>query len=154
MNIFGMDGPRPPTLTQMREQDVKNSDFEKYKDYNIRGLALPGLKPKAHQALFEDTNKTSDALQTLKINRDRSIVIIAEMSVFQQPSSNSVTTDSRLTNIEKTLNENSNMVGNHQINATYDPNNPKTKQETTRFCTYCKKTGHAVKFRWALMGKI
>ena len=75
------------------------------------------------------------------------------MSGFQQSSSNSVTTDSRFTSIEKTLNEISNMVKNHQINATYDPNNPKMKQEFTRFCTYCKKSGHTVKFCWSLKRK-
>ena len=76
------------------------------------------------------------------------------MSGFQQSSSNSVTTDSRFTSIEKTLNEISNMVKNHQINATYDPNNPKMKQDFTRFCTYCKKSGHTVKFSWSLKRKI
>ena len=67
------------------------------------------------------------------------------MSGFQQSSSNSVTTDSRFTSIEKKLNEISNMVKNHQINATYDPNNPKMKQDFTRFCTYCKKSGYTRK---------
>ena len=50
------------------------------------------------------------------------------MSGVQQSSSKFVTTDSRFTNIEKTLNEISNMVENHQINATYDPSNPKWNQ--------------------------
>ena len=78
--------------------------------------------------------------------KDTSLVISAEMSGFQQSISNSVTTDSRFTNIEKTLNEISNMLKNHQINATYDPNNPKMKQDFSRFRTYCKKSGHTVKF--------
>ena len=72
------------------------------------------------------------------------------MSGFHQSSFNSVTTDSRFTSIEKTLNEISNMVQNHQINATYDPNNPEMKQDFTQFCTYCKKSGHTVKFCWSL----
>ena len=75
------------------------------------------------------------------------------MSGFQQSSSNSVTTDSHSTNIEKTLNEISNMVKNHQINATYDPNNPEMKQDFTRFCTYCEKSGNTVKFCWSLTKK-
>ena len=75
------------------------------------------------------------------------------MSGFQQSSSNTVTTDSRFTSIEKTFNEISNMVKNHQINATYDPNNPKMKQDFTQFCTNCKKSGHAVKFCWPLKRK-
>ena len=125
----------------------------KYKGYFIRGLTPPGLKQKAHQALIEDPNKTWDALQTLIINKDTSLVICAEMSSFKQPSSISVTTDSHFTSIEKTLNEISNMVKNHHINATYDPDNPKMKQDFTRFCTYCKKSDHTAKFCWSLKRK-
>ena len=72
------------------------------------------------------------------------------MSGSQQSSSNSVT---HFTIIEKTLNEISNMVKNHQINATYDPYNPKMKQDVTRFCTYCKKSSHTVYFCWSLKRK-
>ena len=75
------------------------------------------------------------------------------MSGFQQSSSNSVTTDSRFTKIEKTSNKISNMVKNHQINGIYDPNNPKMKQDFIQFCTYCKKSGHTVKFCWSLKRK-
>ena len=70
----------------------ENQPVGKYKDYSIRGLTLPGLKQKAHQALIEDPKKTWDALQTLIINKDTSLVISAEMSGFQQSSSNTVTT--------------------------------------------------------------
>ena len=63
------------------------------------------------------------------------------MSRFQQSSSNSVTTDSIITIIEEKI---SNIVNNHQINATYDPNNPKIKQGFTRLSTYCNKSGHTV----------
>ena len=117
------------------------------------GLTTPGLKQKAHQALIEDPNKTWDTIQTLKTNNDTSLVISAEMSGYQQSSSGSVTTDSRFTNIEKTLKEISSMVKNHQINATYDPHNFKMKQDFTRFCTYCRKSGHSVKFCWSLKRK-
>ena len=123
-----------------------NQRIGKYKHYFIRSLTLPGLKQKAHQALIEDPNKTWDALQMLKINKDTSLVISDEMSGFQLSSSNSVTNDSRFTKSEKTLNEISKMTKNHQLNATYDPNNPKMKQDFTRFCTYCKNFGHTVKF--------
>ena len=62
-------------------------------------------------------------------------------------------TDSRFTSIEKTLNEIINVVQKHQINATYDPNNPKTKQDVTRIGPYCKKFGHTIKFCWSLKKK-
>ena len=45
------------------------------------------------------------------------------------------------------------MVENHQINATDDPNNPKMKQNLTRFRTYCKNSGHTVKFCWSMRKK-
>ena len=45
------------------------------------------------------------------------------------------------------------MVNNHQINATYDPNNPEMKQDFTRFCNYCKKSGHTIKYCWTLKKK-
>ena len=145
--------PTPSDADANARTACENQRIGKCKDYFIRGLTPPGLKQKAHQALIENPNKTWDALQTLIINKDTSLVISAEMSGFQQTSSNSVTTDSRFTSIEKTLNEISNMVKNHQINATYDPNNPKMKQDFTRFCTYCKKSGHTVKFCWSLKRK-
>ena len=145
--------PTPPDADANARTACENQRIGKYKDYLIRGLTTPGLKQKAHQALIEDPNKTLDPLQTLLINKDTSLVISAEMSGFQQSSSNSVTTDSRFTNFEKFSNEISNMVMNHQINATYDPNNPKMKQDFTRFCTYCKKFGHTVKFCWSLKRK-
>ena len=54
---------------------------------------------------------------------------------------------------EKTSNEITNMVKNHQINATYDPNNPKKKQHFIKFCKYCKKSGHTIKYCWTLKKK-
>ena len=142
--------PKPPDADANARTPCENQRIGKYKNYILRGLTPPGLQQKAHQALIEDPNKTWDALQTLIIKEDTSLVISAKISGFQQSSSNSVTIDSRFTSIEKTLNEISNMVKNHQINATYDPNNPEMKQDFTRFCTYCKKSGHTVKFCWSL----
>ena len=113
--------PTPPEADANARTACENQRIGKYKDYNI---TPPGLKQKTHQALIEDPNKTWDALETLIINKDTSLINSAEMSCFQQSSSNSVTTDSRFTNIEKTLKEISILVKNHQVNATYDSNNP------------------------------
>ena len=145
--------PMPSDADANARTACENQRIGKYKDYFIRNLTHPGLKQKAHEALIEDPNKTWDELQTLIVNKHISLVISAEMSGFQQSSSISLTTDSRFTSIEKTLNEISNMVKNHQINANYDSNNPKTKHDFTRFCTYSKKSGHTVKFCWSLKRK-
>ena len=62
-------------------------------------------------------------------------------------------TDSRSTNIEKNLNAISNMFKKHQINATYDSNNPNIEPDFTRFCTYSKKSGQTMKICWSLKKK-
>ena len=112
--------------------------------YSIRKLAnwkgqnlqytwpnTPGLEQTAHHALIGNPNKTSDALETLIFNKDTNLVISAKICGKQQSSSRTSadSTDSRFTNIEKTLNEISNLFENHQINVTYDPNNPKMKKK-------------------------
>ena len=130
--------PTPSGTDADAQAACENQRIGKYNDFVIRGLTPPRLKQKAHQAVIEDFKKLWDALQTLIINTDTNLVLSAKMSVLQQSSScTSVdSTDSRFTNIGKTLNEISHMLRNYQINATYDPNNPTTKQDFTQFCTY------------------
>ena len=64
------------------------------------------------------------------------------MSGLQQKSSRTSanSTDIRFTNIEKTTNEISNVVKNHQITATYDPNNPKMNKILLDFEYFAKIT--------------
>ena len=137
--------PTLPDADANARRACENQRIGRCKSYFSRSLTPPGLKQEAHQALSEDPNKTWDAPPTLIFNKETSLVISGEMFGFEQSSSNSATTDSRFTNIEKTLIEISIMLKNRQINATYDPNNPKTKQDFTRFCTYCKKSSHTKK---------
>ena len=108
--------PRLPDADANSQTACDVQRIGKYKDYFIRVLTTPRLKRIAHQVLVEDLSKTWDTLQTLILNKDTSLVISAEKSSFQQSISNSVTTDSRFTDIERTLNEISNMVKNHQVN--------------------------------------
>ena len=105
--------PTHPNADANARTACENQRIGKYTDYIIRGLTPPELEQKAHQELIEGPSKTWDALHTLIIHKDTSLVISAGMSGFQQLNSNSVTTDSRFTNFEKTLNEISNMVKSH-----------------------------------------
>ena len=34
----------------------------------------------------------------------------------------------------------------NKINATYDPNQPRNRQNHTRFCNYCKRSGHIIAY--------
>ena len=63
-------------------------------------------------------------------------------------------TESRFTNIEKSLDEISKKVENHQIKATYESNSPQMKQDFTRFCTFSRKFGHKIKFCWSFQKKL
>ena len=76
--------PTPTDADANAQTACENQRIGKYKDYFIRGLTPPGFKQETHKALIEDPNKTWDALQTLIINKDTSLVISAEMSGFQQ----------------------------------------------------------------------
>ena len=76
--------PTPSDADANAQTAGENQQIGKFKDYFIRGLTPPGLKQKTHKALVEDPNKTWDALQTLIINKDTSLVSSAEMSGFQQ----------------------------------------------------------------------
>ena len=81
--------------------------------------------------MIEDTNKTWDALQTITLDKVTSLVISAEMPGLQQSSSNTGSTDSGFTMIEKILNEVSEPFKNYPINAVHAPKNPKMKQNFT-----------------------
>ena len=65
---------------------------------------------------------------------------MAEESVLQSSSSRrrTATADWRFTTFDEELNENSYMVKNHSVRASYDPNNPTLKLDFNQFCTYCK----------------
>ena len=76
-------GPTPPDADAKAQTACENQRRGKYKDHFIRGLTPPGFKQKTHQAQIEDPSKTWDALQTLIINKDTSLIISAEMSGFQ-----------------------------------------------------------------------
>ena len=75
------------------------------------------------------------------------------MPGLQQSSSNTGSTDSGFTKIEKILNEVSEPFKNYPINAVHAPKNPKMKQNFTRFCTYCKNSGHILNLFWSLKTK-
>ena len=140
--------PTPSDADADAQTACRNQRLGKWENFLIHSLTAPGLKHKAHQALIEDPKKTWDALQLLIINRDTSLVICAETSGSQQPSSptSADSTDSRFTNIEKTLNEVSNKVKNHQINAGYDLKTPNRNKILLDFAQFAINPATQKKF--------
>ena len=48
--------------------------------------------------------------------------------------------------VKNQLTELKNLMKENKINATYDPNQPRNRQNHTRFCNYCKRSGHTIAY--------
>ena len=119
----------------------ENERKQKYIDFFLRGLAPPALKQNAYQRKIEHPAESWDDLKTHVINKDLSYSISTSMTGIQSGPS-----DSRISGLEEQVRLLTEQLKENKINATYDPNNPRDKQNFTRFCKYCKKSGHTIKF--------
>ena len=119
----------------------ENELKQKYIDFFLRGLAPPALKQNAYQRKIEHPAELWDDLKTHVINKDLSYSISTSMTGIQSGPS-----DSRISRLEEQVRLLTEQLKENKINATYDPNNPRDKQNFTRFCKYCKKSGHTIKF--------
>ena len=54
--------------------------------------------------------------------------------------------DQKLEGLNNQLTENANLMKDHKPNATYNNNNPRFKQNQTRFCEFCKRSGQTTAF--------
>ena len=119
----------------------ENERKQKYIDFFLRGLAPPALKQNAYQRKIEHPAESWDDLKTHVINKDLRNSVSTTMTGIQSGPSNSWISGSeeKVRLLTEKLEEN-------KINATHDPNNPRDNQNFTRFCKYCKKFGHTIKF--------
>ena len=111
----------------------------------MRGLTPPNLKQKAHKRQIEHPGDTWQDLQDYVINRDlcKSYTVSSE---YACAGSSNFDNQSEIQALKNQLTELTNLMKENKINATYDPNQPRNRQNHTRFCNYCKRSGHTIAY--------
>ena len=136
-------------VTKAVEKRWPDPDFNndqrnaKCMEYFVRGLTPPALKQKADQLLIETPTRTWQQLQDHVATKDLSFSVSSE---FTGTASSSMDNKIEIEGLKNQLTEITNLVENHKINTTYNNDNPRFKQTQTRFCKFCKRSGHTVAF--------
>ena len=112
-------------------------------EYFVRGLTPPALKQKAHHLLKEDQTTTWQQLKDHVATKDLSFSVSSE---FTGTVSSSIDNKIEKEGLKNQLTEIENLMKDKNINATYNNNNPRFKQNHTRFCKFCKQSGHTIAY--------
>ena len=112
-------------------------------EFFVRGLTPPSLKQKAHQRQIEHPGDTWQDLKDYVINRDLSYTVSSE---YACAGSSNFDNQSEIQALKNQLTELTNLMKENKINATYDPNQPRNRRNHTRFCNYCKRSGHTIAY--------
>ena len=118
----------------------------KYMEYFVRGLTPPSLKQKAHQFCIEHPDAEWPALKDHVINKDLSYSVSAELSGNSVSNTLNPNSSKEIEVLQNQLKELTVLLKDSKVNAMYDPNNPRMKQNHTRFCNFCKRSGHTIKY--------
>ena len=136
-------------LTKTIEKGWPDPDFNeafregKSMEYFVRGLTPPALKQKAHQFLIENVGATWQQLRDHVSTKDLSFAVSSE---FTGTSSNSMDNKLEIEGLKNQIRDLTSLMKDHKINATYNNNNPRMNQNQTRFCKYCRKSGHTIAY--------
>ena len=135
-------------VTKAVEKSWPDPDFNdqrtpKCMEYFVRGLTPPALKQKAHQLSIEDPSTTWQQLKDHVATKDLSFSVSSE---FTGTASSSVDNKIEIEGLKNLLTEIANLMKDQKINATYNNNNPRFKQNQTRFCKFCKRSGHTIAY--------
>ena len=126
------------------DPDLNNDQRNaKCMEYFVRRLTPPALKQKAHQRLIENPATTWQQLQDHVATKDLSFSVSSE---FTGTASSSIDNKIEIEGLKNQLTESANLMKDHKINATYKNDNPRFKQNQTRFCKFCKRSGHTIAF--------
>lgn len=139
--------PLDPNGTQAARDNQQNQRNAKYIEFTVRGLRPTGLKRKAHEYLIEHPNATWDAFQTHITSKDVIYTISSELVP-------NATTDqnTKLHSLEQQIKELTALFKEQQVNqvnqSSSRPTNPdnKSRQNMTRFCSYCRRNGHTLMY--------
>ena len=113
---------------------------QKYKDFFLRGLAPAARKQNAYRHLIENPAITWQALKDHVKIKELSYSMSTSMIGVQ-----SGTSDSRLAKVEEQSKKMTELLQTNKINATYNPNDTRMRQNNTRFCKHCKEINRTIK---------
>ena len=111
-----------------------------------RGLMPLSLKQSAHKFLIGHENVDFDVLSNHILEKDLTFTMSATLSGTAPEGSGG-----KLESLEKQVSELTELMKEHKINTFqqprgFNPNNPRMKQNVTRFCKYCRRSGHTIAF--------
>ena len=112
-------------------------------EFFVRGLTPPALKQKAHQYLIETPHTTWEHFRNHVSTKYLSSAVRSD---FTGTASSSIDNKMDIEVIKDQLKDLASLKKNNRISAAYNPNEPKNKQNHTRFCKICKKSGHTIAY--------
>ena len=93
--------------------------------------------------LIEDPTTKWQQLKYHVANKDLSFSVSSQ---FTGTASSSIDNKIEIEGLKNQLTEIASLMKDHIINATYNNNNPRYKQNQTRFCKFCKRSGHTIAY--------
>ena len=139
--------PLDPNGTQNERDNQQNQRNAKYIEFRVRGLRPTGLKRKAHEYLIEHPNATWDAFQTHITSKDVIYTISSELVRNAISDRNT-----KLHSLEQQNKELTALFKEQQVNQITQPNSRpanadnKSRQNLTRFCSFCQRNGHTLMY--------
>ena len=129
--------------TQADRDNQQNQRNARHIKFTVRGLKPTGLQRKANECLIEHPNATWDAFQTYITSKDFIYAISSELVP-------NATSDQRtkLHSLEQQIKELTALFKEQQVNQVTQSNSRpanadnKSRQNMTRFCSYCRRYGH------------
>ena len=112
-------------------------------EFFVRGLTPPALKQKAHQFLIETSHATWEQLKNHVSTHDLSFAVSSD---FTGTASNSIDNKMEIDGVKDQLQELACLMTNNKTSAAYNPNDPRNKQNHTRLCKFCRKSGHTIAY--------
>ena len=126
---------------QQNQRNAKNIEL------TVRGLKPTELKIKAQEYLIEHPNATWDALQTHITSKNVTYTIISELVPNATSDDNT-----KIHSLEQQIKELTVIFKEQQVNqvnqSSSRPANAdnKSRQKMTRFCSFCRRNGHTLKY--------
>ena len=136
-----------PNGTQAERDNQQNQRNAKCSEFTVGGIKPNGLKKKAHENLIKHPNAAWDAFQTHITSKDVIYTISSEL-VPNATSDHNTT----LHSLEQQIKELTAIIKEQQINqvnqSNFRPTNAdnKSRQNMTRFCSYCQRNGHTLMY--------